>query len=128
MVVLVSEVENGDGEEEEIMGVIVTFSIALSDKPPVSVTFNLKNIVALVDTSGAVNVALFVLALSSTTAGLPEICVHANVKGSPSGSWVALPSNVTSEPGLTTRFGIIWLELNDGDPLVDSVSGSDNKD
>lgn len=64
MVVLVSEVENGDGEEDEIMGVIVTFSIALSAKPPVSVTFNLKNIVALVDTSGAVNVALFVLALS----------------------------------------------------------------
>jgi hypothetical protein len=77
----------------------------LSDRPAESVTVSLKLIVvSACKFDGAVKLDVAWLALLSWTGG-PLICVHANVIGLPSGSWLALPSSVTSELSLTVWSG-----------------------
>ena len=80
-------------------------TVSLSDRPAVSVTVSLKLIVvSACKFDGAVKLDVAWLALLSWT-GEPLICVHANVIGSPSGSWLALPSSVTIELSLTVWSG-----------------------
>src|SRR5207248_11468455 len=67
-----------------VVGMTVTFTIALSDTPVVSMTINLKNMVVLENTFGAINVALDVSVPFNTTVG-PAICVQLKVIGLPSG-------------------------------------------
>src|SRR6187200_2367878 len=76
-------------------------TVSKLDKPLLSATVSLKLIVvSACKFDGAVKLDVAWLALLSWTGG-PLICVHANVIGLPSGSWLALPSSVTSEPSLT---------------------------
>jgi hypothetical protein len=66
------------------VGITVTFTIALSDIPAVSMTVNLKNIIVLEYTFGAMKVALDVLVPLNTTVG-PASCVQLKLIGLPSG-------------------------------------------
>jgi hypothetical protein len=69
------------------------------DSPFSSVTVNLNDIVVWPLTlDGAVNDAFAVLALANLPGG-PSICVHLNISGSPSGSRLALASNIIVVPG-----------------------------
>jgi len=66
------------------VGITVTFTIALSDIPVVSMTVSLKNIIVLEYTLGAIKVALDVLVPLNITVG-PDICVQLKLMGLPSG-------------------------------------------
>ena len=63
----------------------MTVSVALSAKSAVSLTRKLNDILVSFDTVGAVNVAKLALPDFSSTFG-PDVCLHSNVIGSPSGS------------------------------------------
>ena len=69
----------------EVAGITLIIAASVSVRPAVSVTVNLNFSAVLVDTVGAVNVALAVLALFNT-AGVPPVCVQAYVSRSPFGS------------------------------------------
>ena len=78
--------------------VIVTVSGALLNAPSRTTNENVTDEPA----AGAVNVGDTTVALDNVTAG-PDVCVHAYVNESPSGSLLPDPDNVTVAPADTDR-------------------------
>jgi hypothetical protein len=86
------------------------------------VTVNVNNItVLLVDTGGAVNVAIGEVGLFSVTAG-PAFCVHKYVSVPPRGSVLACPSSVTVVPSLTVWSGLTTTIAVGGGFVVDPLT------